>query len=181
MKVFSKFISLLIVCCITIPLILSCNQRKKQGDGESSESYEDHLIVAVEVMVLKDDYFELYYRNKDEQFNAENSIRVEIKGSEEFQTLLFVLDHHIFPSHIRLDLGMKEDQDPIALGQLAFRYNDAVHEFTKAELQKYFRPNKGLEFDFDTLTARGVPIDGKYDPYLVSYDISYFVNKLILF
>lgn len=152
-----------------------------KGCGGSNLPHEDQLIIVADIKVLEDDALELYYRDKDEPFGADKRIRKYVKGAAQSQEVEFVVELLEFPSHIRLDFGENRGQPPMVLERLIFRYNDMEHVFSKEELKKYFRANPGLKFNFETLTAEGVVVDGKYDPSLNSNDISYFVNKLILF
>jgi hypothetical protein len=181
MNVFTRLFKILVLCSINIVILNSCNYGKKSRIHEPLDRYEDHIIISLKIKFLNDDKFELYYKNEEEQFTSDKRVQIEVKGSQDFQTVLFVLDHHIFPSHIRLDFGMKENQDKFVIDQLAFKYNDVQHVFSNEEVRKYFRPHDGLHFNFNTMTGQGFRVNGRYDPYLVSNNISYFINKLILF
>ncbi|NAS10972.1 hypothetical protein [Poritiphilus flavus] len=167
------------------PLILSlflagaCKQSGKSGSDKPE--HEDQLVVQLIVKVKQDDKLELYYRKGKETYNSERRLDAPIRGSEEFQTVNFVFEILEFPSHVRIDLGENPQQPEIEIQQLAFKYNEAEHIFTPEELKKYFRPNSWLQFDFQTLSGKGRVVDGKYDPFLSSNEISYFVNKLILY
>ncbi|MGB6151702.1 MAG: hypothetical protein WBG48_06895 [Pricia sp.] len=158
-------------------LIFSC-----KGDGKTlDKKYEDKLVVELTMEIPKDDQFELYYRGKEEKFDSKKRIRIEVKGSKELQKLEYIFDILEFPTHIRLDFGQNEEQAEMILDNLAFRYNDGIHNFTEEELKKFFRPNDGLKIDYENMTIQTAAVNGKYIPYLNSFDISYFVNKLILY
>jgi hypothetical protein len=175
---FSRYSYLLCIVLFSIGFS-ACRDRKNVSDPDKQN--EDRIIVSMEVRSLHPDRFELYYHEKDESFSADKRIIQEVKGSGEFEKLEFRLEPLVFPSRLRIDLGQNPAQEVISLKKLVFRYNDATHEFTREEVQKYFRPNSYVDFDFEAMQAKMKSEDGKYDPFLVSYDISYFVNKLILF
>lgn len=169
------------ILLLTFVFNVSCKGNNKSSTDESTIKYEDQLVFEVVLAAQQDDKFELYYRSEDENFNAERRISYKFKGSTKNQQIKFVFDLLEFPSHIRLDFGENEKQDTIKVVQFLFRYNDAEHIFTHQEIKKYFKPNTYLEFDYENMSAQGLKVNGKYDPFLSSYDISYFVNKLILF
>ena len=158
-------------------IFVACKNSGKTVD----KKYEDKLIVELTMKIEKDDQFELYYRQKDETFDSKKRIRVEVKGSETPQKIEYVFDILEFPTHIRLDFGQNKEQTEMIFDNLAFRYNDGTHNFTKEELKKFFRPNDGLKIDFENRSVQTTAVNGKYIPYLNSFDISYFVNKLILY
>ncbi len=153
----------------------------KQGGKSQENKHEDQLIVELRIKIPKDDQFELFYRDEDEDYNAERSVSVDVKGAEEFQIVEYVIDLLEFPTHIRIDFGKNREQGEMTFGHLAFRYNETTHTFTKEEIKKYFRPNPGLDFNFQDFTVRTVDVNGKYVPYLHSFNIGHFVNKVILF
>lgn len=169
------------IVLLSFVLNVSCKGNNKSSTDESTIKYEDQLVFEVVLEAQQDDKFELYYRSEDENFNAERRISSKFNGSDKNQQIKFVFDLLEFPSHIRLDFGENEKQDTIKVVQFLFRYNDAEHIFTHQEIKKYFKPNAYLEFDYENMSAQGLKVNGKYDPFLSSYDISYFVNKLILF
>lgn len=163
-------------------MVLACKQQKRNAQSEGGlVATKDRLVVEISLIMEMDDVVEIFYRDSDETFTSENSMAYNAKGSIEYQKGVFVLDQFIFPSHVRIDLGSNPQQAPIIIDYIAFKYNDAEHIYSIDELKKYFKANQYLDFDFDRLTGEGQMINGKYDPYLSSYDISYFVNKLILY
>ena len=164
-----------------IVLIVLFGACRPTGKAKEDNRLEDKFLVELQAKVPMDDEFELFYRGRDEKFSAERSITVKVKGMEEFQMVTFVFDTLEFPSYIRIDFGKNKAQKEMVFGHLAFRYNDNVHMFSKEEITKYFRTNPGLDIDFNNSKVRTQEIDGKYDPYLSSFDIAYFINKVMLF
>ncbi len=161
---------------------LSCNTINKKGEGSDGEvSLEDRLVVRMNLVVLENDTFEVYYRKEDEVFGPDQKISKKIQGSEDSQDIDFAFDLLEFPSHLRIDFGRNVNQGVITLNDFSFHFNDNRHDFTAEELKKYFVPNAGLEVNFDSGVMNTKSVNDKYNPYLNSNNISYFVNKLILF
>jgi len=162
---------------------MSCGEKNKNTTSEKNQyDLEEKIIVELALTVLENDQFELYYKTrKEENYTSEKRVTYEVVGSKKKQTLQFVLDQGIYPYSIRLDFGRNQKQGEILVHELIMRYNQGTHVFDSQEIQKYFVPNKYVNFDFDTMTARTIVVDGKYDPYLASHNISKFVNRLILY
>lgn len=176
------------LCFLVLLVFSACkNESKRKENGTKSGSnveekdLEDRLIVRLNMVVPEDDNFEIYFRQKEEKFSSDYKITQNIKGLSQAQDIEFVFDILDFPSHLRIDFGRNVNQGPMKLNSLIFQYNDNVHEFTEEELKKYFIPNACMEVDFLSGNVTAKKINEKYNPYLNSNNISYFVNKLILF
>ncbi|GGG39005.1 hypothetical protein GCM10011414_05420 [Croceivirga lutea] len=176
------------LCLVALLIFSACkNSARKDENGTEAGSLseeidlEDRLIVRMNMLVPEDDNFEIYFRQKDEKFHSDFKIAKNVVGSAQAQDVEFVFDILDFPSHLRIDFGRNTNQGQMKLNSLVFQYNDNVHEFTTEELNKYFIPNAGMivDFEFGNITTKKV--NEKYNPYLNSNNISYFVNKLILF
>lgn len=166
-------------------LFSACGEKNKKSSTNEvlveQIDLEDRLIVRLRAIVPVDDEFELFFRGEDEQFNSENKIITKVKGSNQSQSIDFALDLFEYPTNLRIDFGRSPRQEAIKFQVLSFEFNKNVHSFTSEEMLKYFRPANGLEIDYSTGEVNISEVNGKHDPYLTSYNISYFVNKLILF
>ncbi len=168
-----SFISLLIIVVFGV---FSC----KNNQGVNPK-FEDRLIIELEAIILENDHFELLYRRRDGEYEPANKKDFEIKGSKNLQVIRFVLDQHVYPQNVKLNLGRNESQGEIIIKTLTFKYNDAKHIFSKQEFEKYFKPSTDLVFDYETMIGQTKKIGNQYDPFFSSYNISKFINKLILY
>lgn len=166
----------LLICGIIVFGFFSC-QFVKKGDLR----FEDRLIIELEAKVLEDDHFELFFKGQEEKYKPIDKKEYMVKGSNDFQVIQFVLDQHVYPQNIKLDLGKNMDQGPIVIKKLSLKYNEGEHIFTKEELKKFFITNTDFVFDYDTLTGHTRKVGDTYDPFIHSYNISKFVNRLILY
>ncbi|WP_341215800.1 hypothetical protein [uncultured Wocania sp.] len=171
-KLLNKIIkSKTLILSVFMAGFLSCKDVKV----ENSEC----IIVEVILIMQKNDTLELFYNSrKNESFMAKKSLRKPINGSTSEQKIKFVLEQGIYPTRLRLDLGENQNQKEILIKNITLKYNNGNHEFSNLELEKYFKPSK--YFNFENLRGKPMVIDRKYDPYLESYNISKFINKLIL-
>ena len=143
-------------------------------------SQQDRLIVEAHIRVPEDDRFELYYRDDQQTYTSENRVEATVSGADSIQQIRFMVEPLVFPSYLRLDLGENREQRPMTIERIVLRYNEASEVFDISEIQKYFRPNRYLDFDLTTMVATPKVVEDAYDPYLDSNNISKFVNNLIL-
>ena len=162
---------------------LSCkNNSDNNGEKDKDRAlYEDQLLIELNLTVLKDDVFEVYFRNKGERYDAIKSRKQVITGKKESQKIVFGLNQHEYPYNLRLDFGNNAKQEEIQIQSIVLLYNEGRHEFSNEELKNHFSPNKYLDINFETMLLKTYVVDNKYDPYLQSNNISAFVNKLILY
>ncbi|MFX0556024.1 hypothetical protein ACOCEA_04460 [Maribacter sp. CXY002] len=171
----AKFFKINFVIFLTI--VFGC-----KGPSKNIEpALQDKLAISFDAIFYADDELQLYYKTKEGIYTEEKSIKLQLEGSDSFQKIQFVLDQLIFPQNIRIDLGKNKEQKIIRIENFRFNYNNQKHVLTDQEFKKYFVPNKYIKANFNNLTFTPLVIDKLYDPYLSSYDISYFVNKLILY
>lgn len=161
---------------MSLLILTSCKEQKK-----TDPEFEDRLIIELEAKVLKDDHFELYYKDDKEKYKPTDKEEYIVKGSKDFQVIQFVLDQHVYPQNIKLDLGKNIGQGPIVIKSLTLRYNEGEHIFTKEEFKKFFITNTDFVFDYKTMTGETKKVGDTYDPFINSYNISKFVNNLILY
>jgi hypothetical protein len=122
---------------------------------------------------------ELYFDNRETNtFSSKKSIRKKIKGSNSFQKVSFILDKDAYPNRIRIDLGENRSQETIEIKEIGLQYNNATHTFSNEEIDKLFKPN--IYLDYRSLMATPKQMNGNYDPYLESFNLSKYVNELIL-
>tara|TARA_B100000767_G_scaffold219366_1_gene207434 strand:- start:158 stop:676 length:519 start_codon:yes stop_codon:yes gene_type:complete len=153
--------------------LLSCK------DLSEKSAHENQLVVHVELKILKDDFLELYFDDRESKvFSSKRSIRKKIKGDSSFQKVSFMLDDSAYPNRIRIDLGENREQPAMEIKQIALQYNKAIHVFSPQELETYFKSN--IYVDFNSFVATPKIMEGKYDPYLESFNLSKFINQLIL-
>lgn len=174
------------ICYIFSVLLLSpvsCkNQSKQNSTNENGKTlYEDQLLIEINLTVLEDDVFELYFRDKGEVFDVSKSRKQFVSGKKELQKIVFGLNQHEYPYNLRLDFGNNPKQRELRIKSIVLLYNDGRHEFSKEELIKHFTPNKFLDVDYESMLFNTKVVDNKYDPYFQSNNISAFVNKLILY
>jgi hypothetical protein len=153
-------------------VLLSCkneqsNTAKEVEDAPKSDLYQ----VILNVKVLNDDSFQIFYKYENEApFLEENSKWVEFKGSQDAQDIIFTLPANEIPSFFRIDFGVNNKQAPIEFFSLTFDYQGKKVTIGQNELTNIMIPNECIE-----ITNSGTQVilnlkenNGIYDPLMYS-------------
>lgn len=144
-------------------LTFSC---KNEKDIDSLEIVRPQLTdnvfkVSLKVTVKKDDDFSLYFTTDGTTDFKADPIWMSVKGSSEEQKITFSLKKEIIPTQLRLDFGMKKDQEDIILKSVVLEYNGKKREIIGAELGTYFRADDNkCTFDPATGIIKALVKDG---------------------
>ena len=129
------FISILILFFI----LISCKEKSSKLNGE-----DVFFQVELEIKIKNDDDLILYYKDgTNEWFIDEKAIWSSVKGSNNFQKVVFKIPHQVLPNDFRLDIGRNEfkNQPPIEINKFIMTYDDNSFEITKENFNKFFRGN----------------------------------------
>ena len=148
--------------------LIGCKNENKEVDpigviGEESLDQNELLFkVSLNVIVKKDDSFQLYYIDQSNtNFEEENSVWVNVKGSESPQLVEFLLPKDYVPSLIRLDFGLANDQEDIILSTIEMEYLGKKFTSSGLNMANYFRPLESTQIDFETGVIKTIIKDGK--------------------
>jgi hypothetical protein len=133
----------LVALILVTTIFTSCKNEKKadQPEVKVPEVVDNNFKVTIDVIVKKDDDFCLYYTDGSGP-DFKEPIWSGVKGSETSQKLVYVIPKENFPSQVRLDFGLKENQEAITLKSVTFEYKGSKREIAGAELGIYFRPDE---------------------------------------
>ena len=146
------------------------------------ESPKD-IYVTLEAKVPDDDTFELLYISESKStYTLEERISTAVKGSDEYQTIQYVLPTALKIKAIRLDFGNVATQtngnDTIEVRSISF--SNAAENITLSmdSIQSFFHTNEWIEsFNHDGRIVTKMFLE-IYDPFLASEDITPIFNKL---
>lgn len=122
-----------------------------------SETASKSFKVTLKVIAQKKDSFCLLYTEDGTINFGEQGIWKGIEGSENEQSVLFEFPEEVFPTSLRLDLGIEKEQSQITLKSVILEYNGKRREIAGAELGVFFRGNEN-NCTFDTATGIVKPI-----------------------
>lgn len=140
----SKLTAILIIAIV----LLSCKDDKNKISKEESNTKieaNNFFKVSLDLIVLKDDNFHLYYTEDGTiNFNEKQSIWMPIIGSEKTQEVVYKLPEDVVPTHIRLDFGYakNESQSDVILKSFKMNYFDKSFQVNDSKIFDYFSPNE---------------------------------------
>ena len=103
------------------------------------EVVDNTFKVTLKVIVKKDDDFSLYFTEDGSINFKDQPIWQGVKGSESLQDVVYVLPEGTYPTQLRLDFGLKQDQEDITLKSVKMEYKGKTREILGAELINFFR------------------------------------------
>lgn len=139
----TKFIVLLVAL---FSIFLSCKDEKSVDNLEvvkPETEVENFVKVTLKVIVKKQDDFALFYTEDGSvNFFDVKPIWQGVKGSDVEQDVVFSLPEGIFPTQLRFDLGLKQDQENVIIKGLKITYKDKTFETYGSDFFKYFRADE---------------------------------------
>jgi hypothetical protein len=135
----------------------SCKNDKTDKDAESKT-----FKVTVKVIAKNDDDFCLLYTTDGTCNFNDKVVWQHVKGNNDEQEVAFSLPSNIKPTQLRLDFGIKKEQDEIVLKKMTFEYNNKKKEIQGDELRLLFRPDDSkCTFDGTTGVIKAITKDGQ--------------------
>ena len=156
----TKFITILLL----VTTLFSC--KNESNNEETSSSVQPELTknfkVSLNVLVKQDDNFQIYYTEKtSSDFNEEESVWVEVKGSENPQDVVFNIPEDVLPTMFRLDFGVNDKQEDIKLNSINIEYLGKSFKSETPLLANYFRPLDSTQVDVKKGLIKATFKDGK--------------------
>lgn len=125
------------------------------------------IVFAVEIRAQEDDVFQLFYRDSTTNFSETNSQRINIKKSNNFKPIRFIIPDSIKLSQLRFDIGNKNLISPVEIKNAYLSYNGFKQNFTEDSFIDYFKANRFIITDSKTTFSRKV-LDKRSDPIFIS-------------
>ncbi len=126
---------------------------------EAAKASLNFFKVTLNVVVKKDDDFALFYTTDGTTDFKIAPIWQEVKGSSDVQEIKYNLPQNILPTQLRLDFGLKQNQEDITLKSVVLEYKDKKREILGQELAVFFRADPS-KCNFDGSTIKAVVKDG---------------------
>lgn len=161
--------------------LLSLTSCKKEQDKKSEEVAVEEaksttFDITVELKIKKDDDLIIYYKDGTNEWIVEDkSVWNSVKGSEDFQTVVFKMPEGVLPNDFRFDIGRNEfkGQQPIEIRKITLSYLNSKFDILQDEFLLYFKPNKYIAFDEKTKQYSFSIVDDYYDPYFETTPLIY--------
>jgi len=161
-------------------LILTACGRGTKNDTATIDRIDHKIKVVVNATVLEDDVFEVYYyEHGQETFHPLDFVSSSVIGDSMPQDIVFELPKLIYPERIRLDFGKNKNQKNIKLNALKLVCDSKEYIFGKDEISNSLKPSKFIEFSKENQIITPKEIEGRYDPYFYTKNISNIINYLL--
>lgn len=129
---------------VLVTTLVSCNGKK-----EEKEPVNEFFSVEVEALASKTDDFTLYFtEDNTTDFKGANAIWRGINGGK-VEKIPFVLSVDKIPTNIRLDFGLKSDQDSVVIKNVKVDYYGNDYQFKGSDFFKYFIEDKQFSTKID--------------------------------
>ena len=135
-------------------IFIACKNEKSVDSLEVvTPEVVNAFIVTLDVSIKKDDDLSLYYTTDGSiDFSKIPPIWLGVKGSNDFQKVVFTLPEGIKPTQLRLDFGMNKDQEDIILKSVKMEYIGKSRIIACPEFVTYFRADDN-KCSFDPVTG----------------------------
>ncbi len=149
---------------VTALILTGCKDEKSVDNLEvvKPEIVDNTFKVILKVLVKKDDAFCLFYSEDGSTNFTSEPIWTNVKGSASEQEVVYTMPEDVLPTQLRIDFGLKKDQEDIILKGVTLQYGDKKRDITGLEIANFFRPDVSkCSFDATTGTIKAVVKDGE--------------------
>ena len=147
--------------------LFSCKNQEKK---EEQTPEENNFVVTVNMNVLQDDNFQIYYmETPGAPLDANKFVSVSVNGKTTPQDVIFKLPQDVLLADLRFDLGDNKKQKEIKINSFKFDYLTKSFLVKDSLVDFYFGYNEQVALDKKTGTAKIKEIAGQpHDPLLVA-------------
>ncbi len=130
----TKFI---VIASLILTIFISCKNDVKKDEEKIVQN--KFFFIELEASASKTDDFAMYYsEDGTSQFKDVNAVWHGVFGAHKTQKIRFNLTEEKVPTHIRLDFGLKQNQDSVVIKNIKLSYYDNSFEFKGSEFFNYF-------------------------------------------
>lgn len=151
--------------------IISCKNKSEDKNVINETVIEEKPItfdIIVDLKIKKDDDLIIYYKDGTNEWIVEDkSVWNTVKGSNDFQKVVFKLPEGVLPNDFRFDIGRNEfkGQEPIEIRSVTLSYIDKKFVVTDEMFNNFFKPNQFIKYNEETKEFSFNEVDGNYDPF----------------
>lgn len=152
-----------IAVCFVLLTLAGC-KNDKQAEPENVKTAEPAIQVVVDMVVKKDDVFQLFYTEGQTLNFGPQSIYINVPGKNESQQIVFDLPNDAVVGNLRLDPGQNQQQEEMTINGFTIKMGDKELVLSAADFFKYFSPNNCVKINPEKFSFTGLKADGIYDP-----------------
>lgn len=123
----------LILAIASLTVLFSCNGKK-----EDAKPVNEFFSVEIEAIAAKSADFAMYFsEDGTTNFKDINAVWHGINGGKD-EKIVYTLSDEKIPTHIRLDFGLKQDQDSVVIKNIKVDYYGNTYQFKGSDFFNYF-------------------------------------------
>lgn len=127
----------LILALASLTTLVSCNG-KKEENKEESKPVNEFFSLAIEATAGKTDNFAMYVsEDGTTNFKDINAVWHGVNGGKD-EIIVYKLSEEKIPTHVRLDFGLKQDQDSVVIKNIKVDYYGNTYQFKGSDFFNYF-------------------------------------------
>ncbi|MDN3678432.1 hypothetical protein QWY90_14045 [Flavobacterium paronense] len=144
---------------ISSVILIGCKIKDENVESETAQPQEKYgfKVTLNAISKTTDDFCLLYTEDGTINF-GESVVWMPVPGKQEEQQVDFYFPKDVYPTQIRLDLGLKQtEKDTIYLKSIHFDYNGKKLDIVGQQLGLFFRADEN-HCKFDPTTGAVVPV-----------------------
>lgn len=158
-------INLFLAIVSSLTILISCKHEKSVDELPLQRTglNDNFLKVKLDVLVKHDDNFCIFYTTDGStDFTKIEPIWKDVKGSDDYQNIVYELPEEIKPTQLRLDFGIHKDQPDIVFRKITLTYKDKIEEIGLPALGNFFRQDDSkCTFDSKDGIIKAVFVSGE--------------------
>lgn len=139
-------------------IVIGCKFKEENAETTTEPVAKFGFKVTANVISKKTDDFCLLYTENGTINFGDSVVWMPVPGKQEEQKVEFYLPEDVYPTQLRLDLGMKQTgTDTIYLKSVHFDYNGKKLDIIGQQLGQYFRADEN-HCSFNPSTGAIIPV-----------------------
>ncbi|MFH6767359.1 hypothetical protein V8G56_01320 [Gaetbulibacter aquiaggeris] len=167
-----------IILILSVLILTNCKNEKPIDSLElvTLKPVESNVKVVLEMLVPKDDIFQVFYTEDGTgNFSEEMSVRVIVKGNSRIQKLVFELPEDLLITNLRIDVGENIEQGQMLMNNFCVQYFNKKFEAHGKQFFHYFSPTEQIAVDYHNSTITPTKEGELYNP--IFYQIDYIITE----
>lgn len=160
-------------------MLFGCKEYDSSKLDQRRPVIDDFLTVSIKGVFIEDDIIEVYFtENVPEPYSKRNVRSLRVKGNKKTQEIVFKLPDRTYPMKLRIDLGSIGYETPIEIVEIRLSTGGKSKIFNIDEIMQAFRMNQFIEVDSVSNKLIRKKINGVYDPFILSGDLTKIIVDL---
>jgi len=161
-----KTLKTCIIALVLLSVITGCKKEDSKTSVPAAEeaAAEPAVQVVLDMVVKKDDTFEMFYVEDESLDFGDNKTRVKVKGKNESQEIVFNFPDNASIGNLRFDAGENPEQDEMTINKVIIKQKDKELELSAADFFTHFTASGYVKTFPEKFSFKGIKVNNVYDP-----------------